>query len=123
MDTLENLASRGYTEGFYRRHVHEEYQNYETGHSTGSKQQFVGGILDINNQIMTIDVKNRFEKGDTLELMTPGGNHMFPLNHLENRNGESIDAAPGSGHVVRVQVPEGAQVDEFSLLVRNLPQA
>ncbi|WP_371924729.1 tRNA 5-hydroxyuridine modification protein YegQ [Endozoicomonas sp. SCSIO W0465] len=27
MDALENLANRGYTEGFYRRHVHDEYQN------------------------------------------------------------------------------------------------
>ena len=42
MDELENLASRGYTEGFYRRHVHDEYQNYETGNSVGVHQQFVG---------------------------------------------------------------------------------
>ena len=31
MDTLESLAHRGYTEGFLRRHVHDEYQNYERG--------------------------------------------------------------------------------------------
>ena len=26
MDTLESLAHRGYTEGFLRRHTHDEYQ-------------------------------------------------------------------------------------------------
>ena len=33
MDQLESLSNRGYTEGFYRRHVPGEFQNYETGHS------------------------------------------------------------------------------------------
>ena len=31
MAQLEGLANRGYTEGFLRRHVHSEYQNYENG--------------------------------------------------------------------------------------------
>ena len=120
MDSLESLANRGFTEGFYRRHVHDEYQNYETGNSRESKQQFVGEIVECDDQQLTIDVKNRFELGDTLELMTPQGNHTFNLAHLENRHGESVDVAPGSGHRVKISRPEGVQVDEFSLLVRNL---
>ncbi|MGI9279501.1 MAG: tRNA 5-hydroxyuridine modification protein YegQ [Endozoicomonas sp.] len=121
MDTLESLANRGYTEGFYRRHVHDEYQNYETGNSRGSKQQFVGEILDNDGKQITIDVKNRFETGDTLELMTPAGNVAFNLDHIENKRGESVSAAPGSGHVVKIPLPEGIEPDEMSLLVRNLP--
>ena len=122
MDTLENLANRGFTEGFYRRHVHDEYQNYETGNSRGSKQQFVGDILDFDGQKATIDVKNRFETGDTMELMTPKGNIAFTLDNIENKHGESVSVAPGSGHKVKIPVPEGVQPDEMSLLVRNLPQ-
>ena len=122
MDTLENLANRGFTEGFYRRHVHDEYQNYETGNSRGSKQQFVGDILDFDGQKATIEVKNRFETGDTMELMTPKGNIAFTLDNIENKHGESVSVAPGSGHKVKIPVPEGVQPDEMSLLVRNLPQ-
>lgn len=122
MDTLENLANRGFTEGFYRRHVHDEYQNYETGNSRGNKQQFVGDILDFDGQQATIDVKNRFETGDTMELMTPKGNIAFTLDNIENKHGESVSVAPGSGHKVKIPVPEGVQPDEMSLLVRNLPQ-
>ena len=122
MDTLENLANRGFTEGFYRRHVHDEYQNYETGNSRGSKQQFVGDILDFDGQHITVDVKNRFETGDTMELMTPKGNVAFTLDNIENKYGESISVAPGSGHRVKIPAPEGVQPDEMSLLVRNLPQ-
>ncbi len=121
MDTLENLANRGYTEGFYRRHVHDEYQNYEYGNSRGSKQQFVGEILDNNGQQITVEVKNRFETGDTMELMTPRGNVAFTLDNIENKKGESVSVAPGSGHVVKIPLPEGVEPDEMSLLVRNLP--
>ncbi|WP_067515791.1 prephenate-dependent tRNA uridine(34) hydroxylase TrhP [Endozoicomonas ascidiicola] len=121
MDNLEALANRGYTEGFYRRHVHDEYQNYETGNSRGSKQQFVGEVVESDDQTLTIDVKNRFETGDAVELMTPAGNIAFNLEHIENRRGESVDVAPGSGHVVKIPKPEGAQLGEHCLLVRYLP--
>ncbi|MGB0733066.1 MAG: tRNA 5-hydroxyuridine modification protein YegQ [Pontibacterium sp.] len=122
MDELENLANRGYTEGFYRRHVHDEYQNYETGSSVGVHQQFVGEVLGYENGELVIDVKNRFEKGDTLELMTPAGNRKFELETLVNKKGKSIDAAPGSGH--RVRIPMALDTDvEYALLMRDLPQA
>ena len=120
MDTLENLASRGYTEGFYRRHVHDEYQNYLHGSSVGTRQQFVGEVVDADDRFVTIDVKNRFNKGDQMELMTPAGNAVFVVDYMEKRNGEQTDEAPGSGHRVKIPRPAGCKPDEFSLLVRNL---
>ncbi|MGB0468073.1 MAG: tRNA 5-hydroxyuridine modification protein YegQ [Pontibacterium sp.] len=121
MDELENLAHRGYTEGFYRRHVHDEYQNYETGNSIGYHQQFVGEVLGREGDMLEIDVKNRFQLGDTLELMTPNGNQKFRLETLHNKKGQGIEVAPGSGHIVRI--PVGMDVDpEFALLMRDLPQ-
>jgi len=125
MDELENLANRGYTEGFYRRHVHDEYQNYQQGNSVGVHQQFVGEILsaDVASGLVEVDVKNRFELGDGLELMLPGGNRRFVLRHLENRRGESLSVAPGAGHVVRLALPDellGAAGMEYALLMRDL---
>lgn len=122
MDELENLANRGYTEGFYRRHVHDEYQNYQKGNSAPSQQQFVGEVIDVNDSMMTIDVKNRFETGDILELMTTGGNLKFRLEGLENRDGIAVDAAPGNGHIVRVPLPADHELD-YALLMRDLPAA
>ncbi len=123
MDQLEGLANRGYTEGFYRRHLPAEYQNYETGNSKSVSQQFVGEILeaDPDTQQMTIEVKNRFCVGDELELMTPMGNHSFKLDHIElAKNGNSMDAAPGAGYVVKIPMPV-EHVPEHALLIRNLP--
>jgi len=125
MDELDNLANRGFTEGFYRRHVHDQYQNYEQGNSVGVHQQFVGEVTayDPDRGVLEIDVKNRFEVGDSMELMLPGGNRRFALEHIENRRGESVGAAPGSGHVVRIPVPGeaiSAERIEFALLMRDL---
>ncbi len=122
MDTLENLANRGYTEGFYRRHVHDEYQNYETGNSVGVHQQFVGEVTGSDDGILEIDVKNRFEMGDTLELMTPQGNCRFKLQQMENRKGQRVDAAPGNGHVVRIPLPMDVDT-RYALLMRDLGNA
>ncbi|MCL7929127.1 tRNA 5-hydroxyuridine modification protein YegQ [Halomonas llamarensis] len=125
MDELDNLANRGYTEGFYRRHVHDEYQNYQQGNSIGVHQQFVGEVIsyDPARGELEIDVKNRFEVGDGVELMLPGGNRRFVLAHIQNKRGESVGAAPGSGHVVRIPVPGEAispERIEFALLMRDL---
>ena len=124
MDELEGMANRGFTEGFYRRHPPGEYQNYERGFSTSDKQQYVGMILDSNDDWLTVEVKNRFEVGDRVQLLTTKGNLSFTLVAMIGRNGESTDAAPGSGHIVRIPMPENmdpGNINEFSLLIRYLP--
>ena len=125
MDELEGLANRGYTEGFYRRHPPGEYQNYERGVSKSDRQQFVGDVVDVHDGWLTIDVKNRFETGDQMELVTPSGNLPFRLDELIGRDGKPADAAPGSGHVVKIPLPENhpsPHVNEYALLVRYLPR-
>ena len=120
MTQLEGLANRGYTEGFLRRHVHSEYQNYENGSSSFDHQIFCGEVLERNGDYITIDVKNRFVVGDSLELMTPKGNITFTLTEIKDRKGNLIEDAKGSGHIVEIPIP--ADIDmQYALLIRNLP--
>ena len=124
MDELEGLSNRGYTEGFYRRHPPGEYQNYERGASRSDRQQVVGEVQDINDNWLSIDVKNRFETGDLMELVTPSGNLSFRLSDMLGDDEEPTDVAPGSGHIVKIPVPAEADpqmIDDFALLVRYLP--
>ncbi|MCA6062373.1 prephenate-dependent tRNA uridine(34) hydroxylase TrhP [Thalassolituus marinus] len=124
MDTLENMSNRGYTEGFFRRHVHDEYQNYERGVSTSTRQQFVAEVTSATADQLTLDVKNRFQVGDSLELMTQSGNIEFTLNAISDRGGNARDDAPGSGFVVNIPRPTGTEnIDmDKALLIRNLPE-
>jgi putative protease len=117
---LENLANRGYTDGFYVRHHTQEYQSYMKGASSGERQQFVGEIdgYDPATGLAEIDVKNKIRVGDHLELIAPQGNRKFVLEYMEGRNGAALAEAPGGGHRVRIPLPAGDY--RFALLAKEL---
>jgi len=117
---LENLANRGYTDGFYVRHHSHEYQNYIKGASTGEKQQFVGEIdaYDSASGLAEVEVKNKFRVGDRMELVNPTGNRRFVLEHMEDRAGRPLSEVPGGGHRVRIALPPGDY--RYTLLTRCL---
>ena len=73
------------------------------GHSESYRQQYVGDIVVCANGIAEIDVKNKFQVGDRLEIIHPSGNQIVVLNEMRNLAGKSLSVAPGSGH--RVQIP------------------
>ncbi|MDR0775765.1 MAG: tRNA 5-hydroxyuridine modification protein YegQ [Azonexus sp.] len=105
---LENLANRGYTDGFYQRHHDAEYQNYLRGHSESERSQYVGDAIayDPTRGLMEITVKNRFALGDRLECVHPDGNHALTPTCMENADGQPVGVAPGSGHRVWIDLPE-----------------
>jgi len=122
MTQLENLAHRGYTEGFLRRHHHGDYQNYETGNSISEQQQFVGEVVarDRSRCLIEVDVKNKFSVGDQLELMTPSGNISFTLDKMLDQHSSPIEVAKGSGHKVLIPLPAGAKEPDYGILMRYL---
>ncbi len=106
---LENLANRGYTDGFYQRHHTHEQQNYISGYSKSHQQQFCGEIrsYDTATGMATIDVKNKFSIGDKLELILPQGNQDITLEHMEDLHGHPMQEASGGGYEVKIPLPEG----------------
>ncbi len=118
MDILEGMANRGYTEGFFRRHVHDDYQNYLTGSPERHEQLFVGEVLERKDNQILIDVKNRFQIEDKLILMSPQGEQLITLSEMTDRHGQPITVAPGSGHQVWIKCPDEYQ-SEMGLVVKK----
>lgn len=120
MGVLENLANRGYTDGFYQRHHTQEYQNYLTNHSDSLQQKFVGEITayDTVTGLAEVDVKNKFAVGDALEVMTTEGNRRLTLEGMLDTKGVPMDEAPGGGYTVRIPLPPGDY--RMALITRNL---
>ena len=118
MAELENLANRGYTDGFYERHESEQLQNYRQNSSESDRQIFVGEVLGQpdSDGLTGIEVKNKFAVGDRLELLTSSGNHTFTLDVMLDKNGKPLQVAPGSGYHVRIALP--VATDEMSLVTR-----
>ncbi len=104
---LEGLANRGYTDGFLQRHHDADYQNYLRGSSESDRSLYVGDAVqfDMARGLMEIEVKNRFSVGDRLECVHPSGNHLLTLARMENKAGEPVIVAPGSGHRVWIDLP------------------
>jgi putative protease len=120
LGVLENLANRGYTDGFYKRHHTHEYQNYMQGNSVSRQQQFVGEVTAYNKEtgMAEIDVKNKFSVGDKLELIKPSGNQDIVLDHMEDLKGNVMDSALGGGYQVRIRIPES--MAELGLVARYI---
>ncbi len=120
LGTLENLANRGYTDGFYQRHHTQDYQNYMSNHSASLQQQFVGEVESYDNDsgLATIDVKNKFAVGDSLEIMTPQGNSTVTLEAMSDEVGNPMSEALGGGYRVKIPLPAGDY--GMALLARNL---
>lgn len=119
IDSLDGLANRGYTGGFFDRHQDAAaHQNYARGSSESGRSLYVGDIVghDAARGMVEVVVKNRFAVGDRLELVQPGGNRIFALERIEQADGSATPIAPGSGHRVWLPLPAdsvGAFVTRF----------
>jgi len=107
LGVLENLAQRGYTDGFYQRHHTHEQQNYLRGHSESRRQQFVGEIggFDPATGMAQVQVKNKFAVGDRLELILPEGNRDIVIERMMDKTGKALAEAPGGGWEVKIPLP------------------
>lgn len=105
---LENLANRGYTDGFYVRHHSHEYQNYMQAASTGERQQFVAELegYDAQSGLAALHVKNKLRLGDRLELIHPRGNRPLVLEQMFDMAGAPMQEAPGGGYRVQIPLPD-----------------
>ncbi len=122
---LDGLANRGYTEGFLRRHVHSDYQNYEYGSSKTDNQQFVAEVTDVDGEFLILDIKNKLMVGDEIEIMTPKGNVVYLLTQMWDKKNASIDGALGSGWTAKIKNPftdVAADVLKFALIMKSVSE-
>jgi len=124
MTELENLAHRGYTDGFFERHAPQELQRYRDSSSRSQRQIYAGEVIDFNKQDkrILVDIKNKITVGDEMELLTSDGNHRFVLKTMVDKYGNNVDCAPGSGHQVWVDVNEDINAVNLGLLCRTMSE-
>ncbi|WP_426994175.1 tRNA 5-hydroxyuridine modification protein YegQ [Methylomonas sp. CM2] len=118
LGVLDNLASRGYTDGFYQRHHTHEHQNYLSGYSKSHQQQFCGEITayDSDTGLADVSVKNKFAVGDRLEMILPGGNRDIVVDRMLDKYGNPMQEALGGGYEVRIPLP--SEDCRYGLLAR-----
>ncbi len=118
MNDLQGMANRGFTEGFFRRHVHDDYQNYLNGSPEQHEQKFVGEVIDSRENEVLVEVKNKFQIGDNLVFMSPEGDISQRLESMTNQYGGHMIIAPGSGHQVWLPKPNGYS-EKMGLIIKD----
>ena len=124
MTELENLAHRGYTDGFFERHAPQEMQRYRDSSSRSQRQIFAGEVMEFDNHSnrILVDIKNKITLGDDMELLTANGNYRFVLTKMADQRGVDIECAPGSGHQVWVDIEQDVDNVNSGLLCRILSE-
>ncbi|PNR87259.1 peptidase U32 [Petrotoga sp. 9T1HF07.CasAA.8.2] len=92
---LESVSHREYTSGFYFHKPDENSQNYKTS-SYIRNYKFVGKIIEkISEDQYVVDIRNKIEKGEELEIVTKKGeNTKVLLDQIVNlEDGSLIDSA------------------------------
>lgn len=115
---LDDLASRGYTEGFLVRHPHTDYQNYDRGYSTSDTAKLAGEILERKDDLIKVAVRNHFEDGDKIHVMTPEGNFEMTISGLMDEKMRPVTTAPGDGYTVWFKIPENHINTDFGIILR-----
>jgi putative protease len=122
-EEVKAVANRGYVSGFLEKNPVERGQNYKASHSGDYTHTFAGIVDEYDKKLKKarIRVRNRFRKGDKLELITLKETIPFTVNAIEDKDGNLLDIAHGGGVDVVMDIPEFS--DDFALIRRPFIQS
>jgi putative protease len=114
------VANRDYITGFLEKNPGDQGENFRESHSGHQTHIFCGiiHIPDKSNGRIRINVRNRFEVGDELEIVSPESVISFTLDSIFTLDGRSVAIAHGGGEDVEIKNP--GNIREFSLLRKKL---
>jgi len=93
LNELTKTAHRKYTTGFYFDND-EERQYYESSRAV-SESDFIAIVLGYENGKALVEMRNRFRKGDTLEILSSGDafNKRFTVEKMTDASGNVVEDA------------------------------
>lgn len=114
---LEKVSHREYTPGFYFGKPDGNQQLY-TSNTYIQDYTIVGVVKAYKDGIATVMQKNRFFRGDELEVIRPDGDDFtFTVEDMKNEDGKSIDVAPHAQMTVYMPMPKAG---EYSIIRKKV---
>ena len=106
LDEIKKVSHRYFTTGFYFAKPGGEEQRYNSS-AYIKTYDFSGLILDYNsdNQIATIEQKNRIFVGDEIEIFGPDNDFFIQkIEKMWNEEREEIEVAPHAKQIIRMKM-------------------
>ena len=126
MPDLWTVSNRGYTLGFYNGQITDYGHNYDNNRSL-SQWEFAGYVTEIDNEYITVAVKNRIFAEQKLEFITPQSNIAKTFGKFINaKNNEWITEVHSGGTKPMIKIPvsdfsaeEIAEIAPFTIIRRE----
>lgn len=110
-EELEKSSHRDFSNGFFFGNPHKDGQLYT--HSSYIRTYDVVGIIrsyDKDTKIATIEQRNKFSEGDSLECFGPKGKHFeLTAKNLTDEKGNKIDSAPHAQQIIKMHIEENVE--------------
>lgn len=114
-DEMYKVSHREYNTGFFFSEPKSDAIIYHTNDHV--REYDVVAIVheyDEETQIALCKQRNKFVKGDKVEILTPGEfGESFVVEEIYNEDGESIDGCPHPGMMCKVKVPFKVSKNSF----------
>ena len=115
LSELEKVKTRGLTTFYFNDRNNKDIQEYG-GRQYNENYEFGGKVVEFNNDISTIEIKNKLSVGDNLEIIVPNKiePYEFKIEKLYNyeTNEEINEISPGvKGQKVKLHLPIKCEKD------------
>jgi putative protease len=115
---LSRVANREVSTHYFTKEA-DETDQYYTGRQEISNQDYLGQVIEYDNETNLIKFyeRNYFEVGDSLELFTPSGEVIsFKVEKLFDENEEPIDVARHPDNIYYIYLDADINIPEYSMI-------
>lgn len=98
---LNSVSHRPYTTGFYHGELPQDHSNAGVYTQT---HRFAGAVLACENGVATVEQRNRFVKGDALEVVSPVlRNAVLSADDITDTDGAPVEIANKVKQILRIK--------------------
>ena len=117
LDQISNCTYRQFTTGFFFGKPTHEAQIYDN--NTYIKEYtYLGIIGECKDGLYSIEQKNKFSVGETIEVMKPNGDNVeVEVKRIVNEKGVDVDSAPHPKEMLWIDL--GIELDRYDIIRRK----
>lgn len=105
VDEVRKISYRDYCTGFYFGPPEKDAHIYYDGVYI-REWDVIANVVSSDGEFVTVTQRNRFFRGDVLEVMAPGVPPVkLPVTEMYNGEGEPVDVAPNPMATIRIRSP------------------
>ena len=111
---INRVANRDSVSQFYRG-LPTHNEQYYNGRIEESNQDFLGLVLDSDGKYLTLEVRNYFKLGDTVQVFGPNSREFeFTIDEILNEDNETIEICNHPKEIVKIRCSK--PVEKMSIM-------